>query len=225
MDYRTINGLDEDETEVEVELEWALTNRLGVVFELPYVRLDPDGGDSSAGVGDWTIAPRALLIAADDYLLSANLGITFPTGNEGEGLGSGEVSVSPSLSAWFDLGQWVQLSAQAGIERGRDSGDREAFYNGALVYLFQAPGQLGEHDHLHGDGRREHPRGLTSAILELSARTGLNGPNDGRSRAELLFGISHNLAGAWDLRAGYQVALGGDRDLENAAVLSLVRHF
>ncbi len=225
LDYRTVTGPDENETELEVELEYAVTRRIGVVLEVPYVQLDPDGASSESGVGDFAIAPRVLLVDAETFLLSANLEVAFPSGEESKGLGSGEVGLAPSLSAWFDLGHWLQASLQAGTEHGVDSGDAEVFYNGALAYSFLTPSlfNAAEHDHDH-TGSHSLP-GLTSGILELTGRTVVDGQDDGRSTAALLFGINYNVTGSWEVRSAYQLPLGGSQDIDRGFVLGLIRHF
>lgn len=43
LDYRWASGSEGKEIEVEAELEWALTRRLGIVVEAPFARLSPDG--------------------------------------------------------------------------------------------------------------------------------------------------------------------------------------
>jgi len=51
LDYRSGNnvGGSTDEQELEAELEWALTKRLGIVIEAPYLGLNPDAGPSTSG--------------------------------------------------------------------------------------------------------------------------------------------------------------------------------
>ncbi len=225
MDYRSVKGPGGDAAEFEVELEWTLTRRFGVAFEAPYARLDPDDANSVSGLGDFAIAPRALLVDSEIFLLSANFEIAVPSGDEDKGLGAGEVSLAPSLSAWLDLGHWLQASLQIGSEHGLESGNAQLFYNGALAYSFLTPELLGTawHDHDHPGGH--FPSGLMTVILELTGRTVLEGQAIGRDSAELLFGLSYNLTGDWELRSGYQVPVGAAEDIDRAFVLSLIRHF
>ena len=225
LDYRSAKGFGEDEVELGAELELALTRRIGLVLELPYTQLDPEGEASAAGVGDFAIAPRLLLVDTEAFLLSMNMEVTIPSGNASKGLGNGELALAPSLSAWVDLGHWIQVSLQAGSEHLLESGDAEIFYNGALAYSFLTPQLFGPAWHDHDHSYAHFPAGLTNVILELSGRTVLDGLDDGRSTAELLFGLSYNINGSWAARAGYQIPVGGDEDIRRALVLSLVRHF
>ena len=61
--------------------------------------------------------------------------------------------------------------------------------------------------------------------MELSGRTGLSGQDDGRDTAEILFGASYNFTETWETRGGYIVAVGGERDIDDGFVLSLIYHF
>jgi len=224
LDYRSARGSSVDERELGVELEWAFTRRLGLVVEAPYIRLEEDGGSSESGVGDIALAPRALLVESDPFLLSGNLEFSFPTGDERVGLGSGEVGLAPSLSAWFDLGHWVQLNAQLGTEFGMESGDAEAFYGGALVYSFLTRERQGHTGHGHRHPGRHLPAGMVSAILELTGATVLDGEDEGYGTAEALFGLSYMPTSTLELRAAYQIPVGRDQEFDRAFILSLVRH-
>lgn len=218
---------EEDETELAVELEYALTRRLGVVVELPVVQLNPDEGPTETGLGDAAIAPRALLVETDRFLLAGNLEFGLPTGSESRGLGGGEVTLAPSVSTWLDLGNWVTLSTQVGTEHGLETGDSELFYAAGLAYSFQGPALLNGDGHVHaGHAAESHlPYGLTSLILEYTGRTALSGEDRDRSTGEVLFGLSHTLSETFELRGGYQLPVGGTRDIDYSYVLSVIYHF
>ena len=47
---------------------------------------------------------RFLLVETERFLLAANLEVGMPTGSTRRRLGSGETSLSPTLSWWYDLG-------------------------------------------------------------------------------------------------------------------------
>ena len=184
------------ERELAFELEYAFTRRIGVVVEAPLVYLNPEDGDTEQGLGDAAIAPRALLVETDRFLLSGNLEITLPTGSESKGLGSGEVAVAPSISTWLDLGNWITFSTQVGTEHGLETGDSELFYAAALTYSFHGPalfdGEADAHD-AHAGAHDHFGPGLTSLIVEFTGRTVLSGDDRDRSTAEVLFGVSHVL--------------------------------
>lgn len=230
VDYAFTAADGEDESELALELEYALTRRLGVVIEAPLLSLNPDEGETESGLGDAAIAPRALLVETDRFLLSGNLEITFPTGSESRGLGGGEVAIAPSVSTWLDLGNWVTFSTQVGTEHGTESGDSELFYAAALTYSFRGPALFPGHadvhaGHAHGYGASHFPPGLTSVILEYTGRTALSGDDADRSTGEVLFGLSHVLTENLEIRGAYQLPVGGVRDIDYGYVLSVIYHF
>lgn len=230
FDFRAARGDDADELEFETELEYALTRRIGVVIEAPLVQLNPQDGPTQTGLGDLAIAPRVLLADADRFLLSGNLEVSFPTGDEQRGLGAGEVGLAPSLSTWIDLGNWVTAHAQVGAEYGIESGEGELFYNAALTYSFLGPRLFPGNGRADGHAHREFgpahfPAGLTNLILEYTGRTPLDGAQEGASTGELLFGASYNLDESFEIRGGYQVPLGGPQEIDDGFVFGLIYHF
>lgn len=226
FDYRQVRGADGDEREVEVELEWAFTRRIGLVVEAPYVWSAPSGQKTQSGLGDVAIAPRLLLVDSETFLLSGSLEVALPSGEAANGLGRGEVALAPSLSSWLDLGNWFQASVQLGTEHGLETGSTEVFYNGALAHAFLAPNLFGATVHSPDNHATRHfPAGLTSLIAEFTGRTVVDGQDDGRDTGELLFGLSHNATTSWEVRFGYQAPIGSTRDIDDGFVLSLVCHF
>lgn len=95
LDFALVNGKEGMEYEVEAEIEYALTRRIGIVIEAPYSYFDPDEGARENGLGDLAIAPRFLLLDYDRFLLSANIEFSFPTGDADRGFGAGETNLAP----------------------------------------------------------------------------------------------------------------------------------
>jgi len=224
LDYRSAQGAEGNETEMEMELEWAFTRRIGVAIEAPFVTIDPAGTSSESGLGDIAIAPRVLLVDSAVFLLSGNLEISFPSGKESKGFGSGELGLAPSLSAWFDFGNWVQGSAQVGSEHGLESGYTEIFYSSAFAYTFLAPSLLDSSNHAHNQPGSHYPQGMTNCILEFTGRTVINGLEEGRSSSELLVGVSYSLTEMLEFRGGYQFPVGGNQGFARGFTLGLVAH-
>jgi hypothetical protein len=245
VDYLYTKGPDGKEHEFATELEWAFTRRIGVVLEVPGMVLNPNDGPQEIGFGDFVVAPRFLLADFDRFMLSANLEISTPTGDDERGLGAGETLLAPSLTGWLDLGNWWTAGFQVGSEAGLSSGDNEIFYSVALARTvfgravccprYSRHGEHGDGEHSdHGDQHGEHdehdegnhfPPGLTSWILEFTGRSGTWGPNNGRSTAELLLGVSYTITEHTQVRAGYQFPLGSPRDLDGRAILGAIYHF
>lgn len=225
LDYRIIRGEEENEMELEAEIEWALTRRIGLVVEAPFRFLDPDEGEREEGFGDLAIAPRLLLVDTHRFLLSFNFEVEIPTGSERRGLGRGETALSPTISWWYDVGKWVAWSGQAGTEHGLEGGKDEVVYNTAFTFSLLGPALFEETHHEDGHGSRDFPPGLVNLITEVTARTALNGEESGRSTAEFLFGPSYLITSHLEIRGALQFPLFNPREFDNAYIFSLIHHF
>ena len=235
LDYRTGNNIDgsTDEQELEVELEWALTKRLGMVIEVPYIGLDPVGNPNTSGFGDIAVAGRALLVARDTFFLSANFEVEIPTGDEDRDLGRGEVALAPTITTWLDLGNWTALHGQFGPEIGVETGDTEFVHHLALTRSFQGPALFGRGCHYAGNGsgangdeHEEHfEPGFTSLILEMTGVTGLSGDEAGQTFVELLPGIAYTPVERIELRFGVRFPLFRPTRLDTQYIFTIARVF
>lgn len=226
IDFRQIKGEDETEQEIEVEVEWAITRRIGLVIEAPFIFLNPDPGSREEGFGDMAVAARFLLVDTSRFLMSLNVEVEAPTGSEKRGLGSGETLISPTLSFWVDLGEWVAWNAQIGSEHGTKSGEDEVLYKMALTYSVLGPA-LFEEDHgdEHEHVGRHFPIGLINFIAEVSGKTSLSGRSRGETTADFTFGITYLLTVNIEIRAAVQFPLLKPREFDNGYLFSLVYHF
>jgi len=199
----TIEG--ENKHEAEAHLDWSLTRRLGFVIGVPLIGLEDATGTQSAGFGDLEIAPRAMLINQDKFILAANTFITVPTGDAGRDLGAGESVISPYMTTWHDLDNWNTLLFNVGPNIALDSGDASMTLDFSLTHSWCGPVLLEsdhgeEHDH-QGDSRQLHfPPGMTTIYLELTSEYELTGEK--RTFAELMPGISYVLTEHAELRFG-----------------------
>ncbi len=213
LDYRIGNNVDgnTDEQEVEVELEWALTKRLGLIIEAPYLGINRVTDPNTSGFGDIAVAGRALLVDGDMFFLSGNLEVEIPTGDDERGLGRGEAAVAPTVTTWHDLGNWTALHTQFGTEIGLESGDTELIYGLALTHSFQGPTLLHANQHHAHNNTDDHgvvfPIGFTSLILEMSGAMGLSGDEAGQTFFELLPGIAYTPVERIELRFGVRFPL------------------
>jgi hypothetical protein len=224
LDYSLRRSTGTSEHEIEAELEWALTRRLGLVIEFPYSFINTDDEGSRSGSGDLAVSPRFLLAEYENSLLAFNLEIETPTGDSDRGFGHGQAFIAPSLSGWFDLGNWWALNAQCGSEHATESGDSEFFFRTALIHTF-APDDhhdagRTEHDHIHG-----FPPGLLSLIMELDGSVALSGEEDGRVPIEAIIGACYSLSELMDLRVGYMFPLTTPTELNNGLTCGLIWHF
>ena len=195
------------------------------MVEGPYRFLDPDAGDREEGFGDFAIASRFLMVDTDRFLLSSNLEVEIPTGSERKGTGRGEMALSPTLSWWYDLGNWVAWSGQVGTEHGLESGDDELVYKMALTYSLLGPALFEERHDEHDHGGRHFPPGMINFITEFTGRSGLSGDERGRGTGEFLFGTSYLITSDWEARVAVQFPLFKPREFDNAYIFGLIYHF
>jgi hypothetical protein len=242
VDYLYTKGDEGKEHEIATELEWALTRRIGIVLEVPGLILNPADGVQEIGFGDFVVAPRFLLADFDRFMMSANIEVSTPTGDDERGLGAGETILAPSLSGWLDLGNWWTAGFQVGSEAGLSSGDNEIFYSVALARTVfgravccprycrhgeHASGGHSEHTGEHGeqDEGNHFPPGLTSWILEYTGQSGTWGPNNGRTTGEMVVGVNYTVTEHTQVRAGYQFPVFSPRDFDSRVVIGAIYHF
>lgn len=201
-----------EELELEAELEWSLTRRLGLVAELPYVDAD------EAGFGDAGIGLRALLVEERRFLLSASTEFELPTGSERRGLGSGNVALGAHLHTWADLGYWVTLQAQAGLGHVPAQEETEFAWSATLAKSFRAHPLIRTRHDGHGD----HGPTVFSLLAEVQGLTSLS-EETGSTHGRWLLGASYPLTHRLDLRGAFSRSFGGDED-EDAWTLGLILH-
>lgn len=225
VDYGLRNEREGKEQEIETELAWAFSRRLGLILEIPYVFLDRDGEGRVDGFGNLAISPRFLLAECERFLLSFGLEIETTAGDTGSGIAEDEVALAPSFSAWFDLGDWWTLSVQPGVEFPVDSGDNEFFLRLALIHTFGCCGSDHRRGPAHRDHIETHSHRLVSVILETDIAIGLAGEEDGEWKAEGIVGITGELWENVDGRIGYQFPLSRSQDLYSGIICGLIYHF
>ncbi|MCF6313095.1 MAG: hypothetical protein L3J39_11645 [Verrucomicrobiales bacterium] len=220
VDYSFRKGAEGNEQEAEMEMEFALTRRIGLVVEVPYSYLNPKGGASVDGLGDLAIAPRFLLAEYERFSLAFNIEVELPTGDEARGLGGGEVAYAPSISTWHDLGNWWVLNTQTGLESSSSS--NELFFLTSLIHtLGSKKRNLLDHEgHEHDDAHKHLPKGLLSLILELDTRVGLSGDAEkGSVAVEGILGAYYGVTEAFNLRLGYQFPVTNPREFDGGLIV------
>ena len=226
LDYSYRNETGVNEHEIENEMELALTRRVGLIVEIPYRCIAKDHDASVNGFGDLAISPRILLAEYARFLLASSLEIVTPTGDSGRDLGHGEVSLAPSLSGWFDLGNWWTMHTQCGSEHALESDESELFFRAALIHTLGSKDYGDDnnhdvdHDEFHGLASR-----ILSLIFEVDGTIGLSGEEDGDLGMEGIFGAYYSLTKHVDLRVGYQFPLTTSDDLNSGVIGGLIWHF
>lgn len=204
-------GFADGETEVEAELEWALSRRLGLVVALPYI----DGDES--GIGDAGLGLRALLVEQPAFLFSTTVEMELPTGDADKGLGSDAVAIGWHVHTWTDLGNWTTLQTQLGLEFVPDTDDVEVVWSFAFAQSFCTCPLFGN----AGKGGHEgHGPHAISVMAEVAGATALSG-EAGDTEGQWLLGLSYPLFDLLDLRAAYTETFEGD----DAWILGLIFHF
>lgn len=221
LDVTVLDGAEGTEVELEAELEWAFSRRIGLAVEAPLAWRNADEG-SEAGIGDLGLAPRLLLAETDRLFLSLSVGLELPTGNEDRGLGAGEAVVAPSLLTWVDLGGGIALSASAGIEHGLET-DSDTFVWGAgLTIPIDLSGRAGDAAEA---GLRHVPAGLVSLIAEIRGELPLDGEEEGSGTGEVIFGASWSVSPRLEVRGGVVLPAWTPREFDAGAIFGVIVHF
>ncbi|WP_411827530.1 hypothetical protein [Luteolibacter sp. AS25] len=223
LDYTYVDGDGGSEQEIELELEWAFTRRLGIIVEVPYIFENETGGPSASGIGDLALVPRALLIDSDQFLLTGQIETVVPTGSSTFG---GETAIAPGIATWNDLGNWFALNTQVGVEHVFDEDSTEFFIGLGLVKSFGDRPDL-HTDHTGHDHAHQHPTtaGLINLHLELNGSTPLNGEEQGDINLDGLIGISYGLTELTDIRLAYQFPITSPKEFDHAITSGLIWHF
>jgi len=105
--------------------------KAGIFVEMPYRSLDPEVNEHHAGFGDLNLGTKAMLLDCDLYELTLQFRTFLPVASPGKGLGTGHVSLEPSLLGAMKLAPDTYLQAQLSewIPLGGDSA-----YEGAVLH-------------------------------------------------------------------------------------------
>jgi hypothetical protein len=116
-DVKGGHNVDASQDILFAQASFGITDWLTATTFLPFIQhVNFDPGDSNTGIGDLGLGARASLTGRRSPIgilkdLDAAVGfqITFPTGDEDKGLGRGDVTFQPYLSAshWFE--GWIGL--------------------------------------------------------------------------------------------------------------------
>jgi hypothetical protein len=106
----------------------AASERFSFFIDTPYRSLDPDRNAGAAGFGDLVLGTKSLLLDCELMQLTFQFSTFIPTGAAGRGLGTGHVSLEPSLLAAVklhpdtyyqgQLAQWIPIAGTAGFQGG-----------------------------------------------------------------------------------------------------------
>jgi hypothetical protein len=109
----------------------AASGRIGVFTDTPYRNVRPTEVPFASGFGDLTIGTKTLLCDCELFQFSFQFATTIPVGNFRKGLGTGHLSLEPSLILGLKLAQNTFLQAQV-AEWVPIGGDPQ--YAGAILH-------------------------------------------------------------------------------------------
>lgn len=196
IDYAYNSFDDEDEHEIEVELEYALTRRLGIVIESAY-EFENEDGSTEEGFADLSIASRFVLVENKNFIATASVEFGIPIGDDD--FTADEFVVEPSLLTWFDLGNGFTLNTAVGAEFETESNETELFIDAALVK------DLG---------------GAFAVSFESRNTIELRGEERGDITSEATLGLIYQLNGSTSLRGGWSFPIDND-GFNSGGVLSV----
>jgi hypothetical protein len=98
--------------ELTMYMETAVGGTFSTFISYPYLQVDPDIAPHHAGFGDLSIGTKTLLFDCELLQVGMQMKTTIPTGNVLEGLGTGHVSLEPSLTFALKLAHNTSLQGQ-----------------------------------------------------------------------------------------------------------------
>ena len=208
------DGGEVDETELEMELFWAINNRMAVVVEAPIIFLDPETGPKESGVGDLEVGFRFVAFNAEYTLLTFGLNVVAPTGDDERDLGAGHAALEPVALGLFDLGCGTTLQTEVGFELpvDVDEPENEFIYNVALGHTFL------------GTECNSFFRWVTP-FIEFNGTSALNGDDSGHTVIDVTPGVSWQFSRKSEVAVGYSRPITGDRNFDDQFRIAYYRHF
>jgi hypothetical protein len=113
-------GLPKPETRVNFQditgyLEWAPTERFSFFVEAPVRFLEPEVNDNATGLSDMNVGFKWAFLYQPERILTFQLRTYLPTGEATEGLGTGHVTVEPSLLYHRRVTERFTVESQFGV--------------------------------------------------------------------------------------------------------------
>jgi hypothetical protein len=92
--------------------ETAIEGKASIIVNIPYLSVDPDINNHAAGFGDMVIGAKTLIFDCELLQVATQFLTYLPVGNFNRGLGTGHVSLEPSLLATLKLTRDTYLQGQ-----------------------------------------------------------------------------------------------------------------
>jgi hypothetical protein len=125
--------------DLDIYTETLIVPKLSLFFEMPYRNIDPQVDNHAANFGDLNIGTKTLLLDCDLLQITFQFRTFIPTGNFTHGIGTGHVSLEPSLLATLKLtpDTFLQTQLSEWIPLGGD-----VTYQGAVLHYHVAVDQV-----------------------------------------------------------------------------------
>jgi len=188
--YRDEDHAAEHERQFAATFSWGVRDNLDVIFSLPYQRVSPQAGggiETHSGISDVGADAKWRFFEHDRLSMALKPGVTFPTGDEAMGLGSGKSAYSVYLVTSIEAEPWA-FHLHLGYLRHRNAVDeREDIWHTSL------------------GGWREVGRKL-KIVGDIGANTNTDKTSDNET-AFLILGVIYSLNPDFDLDAGIKRGL------------------
>lgn len=189
-------------------LSYGLLDNLDVLLGMPYektkIREDGETVHNEDGVGDLTLEAKWRFFEKDGFALALKPGVSFPTGDDKKGFGTGRMTYGALFIVTKDIGP-VSFHLNAGYKRNENKTDeRKDMWGGDLAGVV-----------------------TVAKPLKLLVNAGMK-TNTGRTAATdpafLLGGLIYSITDKIDLDLGYKRGL-NKAEADNAYVAGLTMKF
>lgn len=137
----TERGVETRSAEYAAVLTYGLLDNLDVLVSVPYVRLrtETDGSATSvAGMGDVGLDAKWRFFERADLSVALKAGLSYPSGDENEGLGAGYWNYSVNLVTSYANGPWG-YHLHLGYWRNRNAlGEIPQIHHASVALTYQA---------------------------------------------------------------------------------------
>lgn len=203
-----------DELEFELELVYAISDRVVLIVGQPYIFLDPINDADTSGFGDLELGFRFLAFNGERDGVFFGLNMSVPTGDEDRDLGAGNTVLEPTALWAHDFGGGTYLQSVVAWEVPVDVNDptNDLRYDTGLFHTF-----TGTEDALVFK--------YLTAIFEVNGATTLNGPDADRTVIDLTAGVRWIVREEDEVGIGWSFPVSGDQNFDSQLLISYFRHF
>lgn len=198
----------EDTSSATATLSYGLLENLDVLLGMPYektkVREDGETVHNEDGIADLTLEAKWRFFEKDGFALALKPGVSFPTGDDKKGFGTGRMTYGALLIATKDIGP-VSFHLNAGYRRNENETDeRKDIWGGDLAGIV-----------------------TVAKPLKVVANVGMKTNTDRTAATDpafLLGGLIYSVTDKIDLDLGYKRGL-NKAEADNAYIVGLTMKF